>query len=239
MEGKSGRVACLSPPYIKKLMPTMMIATTDTDLLAMITAATSAVPVESVSLFYRDGGSDKVYHANLLPEGDGFVVHFAYGRRGSALVAGVKTATPAPLEKAKAIFDKIVGEKTSKGYTREEGGQLFASGADAGRVSGHVPQLLNDATETELTALLADDAWLMQTKHDGRRTMVHRQGETVVGSNRRGLIVALPQELHDSLFAILPDDTVLDGELVGTTLFAFDTTRWAGESLADTTYDAR
>ena len=109
--------------------------------------------VESVSLFYRDGGSDKVYHANLLPEGDGFVVHFAYGRRGSALVAGTKTVAPVPLEKAKGIFDKIVGEKVSKGYTREEGGRLFAGGADAGRVSGHVPQLLNDVTEAELAVL--------------------------------------------------------------------------------------
>ena len=79
----------------------------------------------------------------------------------------------------------------------------------------------------------------MQTKHDGRRTMVHRQGETVVGSNRRGLIVALPQELHDALLAVLPDDTVLDGELVGVTLFAFDTTRWAGESLTDALYATR
>lgn len=196
-------------------------------------------PVESVSLFYRDGGSDKVYHANLLPEGEGFVVKFAYGRRGSALVAGTKTTAPVTREKAKAIFDKLVAEKTSKGYTAEEGGQLFAGGADAGRVSGHVPQLLNEATEAELAALLADDAWIMQTKHDGRRTMVHRQGDAVVGSNRRGLVVALPQELHDCLLSCLPDDTVLDGELVGSILLVFDATRWAGISLADAVYAER
>lgn len=68
--------------------------------------------------------------------------------------------------------------------------------------------------------------------------MVHRQGETVSGSNRKGLIVALPQELYDDLLT-LPAETILDGELVGSTLYVFDTTQWAGTNLSDAPYSER
>jgi len=40
--------------------------------------------MKSVSLSYRDDRSDKVYRVELVPSGEGFVVNFAYGRRGSA-----------------------------------------------------------------------------------------------------------------------------------------------------------
>lgn len=199
---------------------------------------TPVTPVESISLYYRDGGSDKVYNASIIAEGDGFIVNFSYGRRGTALQAGTKTASPVTREKAQGIYEKLISEKTSKGYTPQEGGQLFAGGADAGRVSGNVPQLLNDATEAELMALLDNAGWVVQTKYDGKRIMAHRQDETVSGSNRKGLIVALPQELHDDLLT-LPAETILDGELVGTTLYVFDATQWAGKSLADAPYSER
>jgi bifunctional non-homologous end joining protein LigD len=203
-----------------------------------MTTASADSPVESVSLYYRDGGSDKVYHASIIAEGTGFLVNFSFGRRGAALQAGTKTAAPVPLDKAKNIYEKLVGEKTRKGYTAQEGAQLFTGSADAGRVSGNVPQLLNDTTETELAILLADDAWAVQTKHDGKRIMVHCQGDSVTGSNRRGLVIPLPQELHDCLLT-LPADTILDGELVGIVFYAFDTTRWAGQDLIDSPYSER
>lgn len=34
---------------------------------------------KTVSLFYREGSSDKEYHVSLEPKGEGFVVNFAYG----------------------------------------------------------------------------------------------------------------------------------------------------------------
>ncbi len=196
-------------------------------------------PIETTNLYYRDGGSDKIYNASIHADGDGYVVRFSYGRRGSALQAGTKTASPVAREKAKAIFDKLVEEKTSKGYTAQEGGQLFAGTEDAGRLSGNVPQLLNDATDAELAALLAGDDWVLQTKFDGKRIMLQKQNGAASGSNRKGLLVALPQELHDALLAVLPDDSVLDGELIGAVYYAFDTTRWAGASLNDVTYGER
>ena len=47
---------------------------------------------ENVTLYYRDAGSDKVYQAAVESSGNGFVVTFAYGRRGSTLTTGAKTA---------------------------------------------------------------------------------------------------------------------------------------------------
>jgi bifunctional non-homologous end joining protein LigD len=38
---------------------------------------------KSVSLYFKNGSSDKEYHATLEPKDDGFVVNFAYGRRTS------------------------------------------------------------------------------------------------------------------------------------------------------------
>ena len=40
---------------------------------------------KSITLYFCDGRSDKVYQANLQPKGAGFVVNFAFGRRGSTL----------------------------------------------------------------------------------------------------------------------------------------------------------
>lgn len=71
----------------------------------------------SVFLHYREGNSDKVYHVVLLQEPDGnYTVSFEYGRRGTQLQTGTKTPDPVSLEAAQKIFDKLVSEKTQKGY---------------------------------------------------------------------------------------------------------------------------
>lgn len=51
---------------------------------------------ESVSLFFKEGTSDKEYHAQLEPKDSGWIVNFQYGRRGSALRAESKTPQPLP-----------------------------------------------------------------------------------------------------------------------------------------------
>ena len=72
---------------------------------------------KKISLFFKEGTSDKEYHAQLEPKGSGFVVNFQYGRRGRALTAGTKTPNPLPQDKAEKIYDKLVQEKMAKGYT--------------------------------------------------------------------------------------------------------------------------
>ena len=74
--------------------------------------ATATMP-ESVTLYYREGSSDKVYQCAIEPSGDLFVVNFAYGRRGATLQTGTKTSSPVDYEMAKGIYDKVVGEKTA------------------------------------------------------------------------------------------------------------------------------
>jgi len=60
---------------------------------------------------------DKVYQATIEPEGGLFIVNFAFGRRGSTLGTGTKTASPVDHDTAKGIYDKLVNEKRAKGYT--------------------------------------------------------------------------------------------------------------------------
>lgn len=63
-----------------------------------------------ITLYYREGSSDKVYQAGVAPKDDGFIVQFQYGRRGSALQAGQKNPQPVPYGEAKSILDRLVRE---------------------------------------------------------------------------------------------------------------------------------
>jgi bifunctional non-homologous end joining protein LigD len=35
--------------------------------------------MEQITLYYRQGSSDKVYQASIVPQDGGYVVNFAYG----------------------------------------------------------------------------------------------------------------------------------------------------------------
>ena len=69
-----------------------------------------------ISLYFKEGGSDKIYNASIIKSGNGFVVNFAYGRRGNPPVTGTKTANPVGLYEAERIYNKLVRSKTDKGY---------------------------------------------------------------------------------------------------------------------------
>lgn len=198
--------------------------------------------ISSARLFYRDGSSDKEYHAAINQadtrhaEG-GYTVTFAFGRRGNALTAGTKTNTPVPLEKAQQIYDKLIAEKTAKGYTPDGSGAAFAMTDYEGRLSGLNPQLLNSIGEEAALQHLEDDTWCMQEKFDGRRIMVAVSGGKAEGSNRKGLYVSMPQEISDGL-ACLPD-CELDGELLGGSYVAFDLLRLGEADQRDRSYQER
>jgi len=171
-------------------------------------------------LYYRDGSSDKEYHVAINQAAGGFTVTFAFGRRGTALTAGMKTTSPVPLEKAQQIYDRLIAEKTAKGYTSHGSGALFALTENANRTSCLHPQLLNSVDEEAAKWYLVDDAWCLQEKFDGKRIMVVVKGGIVEGSNRKGLYVSLPQEVVDSLLHL--PDCELDGELLGEAYVVFD-----------------
>ncbi len=198
--------------------------------------------VASIRLFYRDGSLDKEYHAAVNhAEADqaegGYTVTFAFGRRGNALTAGTKTSMPVPLAKAQQIYDKLIAEKTAKGYTPDGSGAAFAMTDYEGRLSGLHPQLLNSIGEEAALRHVEDDAWCMQEKFDGKRIMVAVVGGKAEGSNRKGMYVSMPQEISDGL-SYLPDSE-LDGELLGGCYVVFDLLRLEDADLRDRPYQER
>jgi bifunctional non-homologous end joining protein LigD len=194
---------------------------------------------EQISLYYRDGSSDKVYHAQLKESEDGWVVNFQYGRRGSTLQTNTKTTTPVAYDRAKKIYDKLVAEKTAKGYTPGEDGTPYQGTARASQVTDLVPQLLNIIDEERLKELGVDDAWMMQEKIDGVRLMIRKQGDEVTGSNRKGLVVAMSMAIEARLKTIDYDNLVLDGEAVGDVYWVFDMLEAAGDDLREESAESR
>ena len=168
--------------------------------------------------------------------GEGYIVTYAYGRRGSNLTTGTKTPHIVTLAQANALHDKLVREKTAKGYqpTGETKAPYQQSGNE-GQDSGIRCQLLNAIDESELSRLLTGRTHCLQEKHDGRRLMVRKQGDEITGINRRGLVVAIPDAIREAVEHI-PYDVLIDGEAVGDTLHAFDLLEVKGNDLRQRRY---
>jgi bifunctional non-homologous end joining protein LigD len=150
-----------------------------------------------------------------------------------ALTSGTKTASPVDFEEAKKIYDKLVKEKTAKGYTPDQSGASYQSTEQAGNKSQFLPQLLNPISEKEAMNLITDKGWTSQEKMDGERRAAHAENGSVIGMNRKGLIVALPQAIVEELKTISAKLGAIrvDGELVGETLFVFDLHIYKGKNL--------
>ena len=174
---------------------------------------------ESSFLFYTGNGSDKVYQAHLRQKDAGWVVDYGNGPRGGTLRTGTKTATPLAYEAAKKIYDKLVREKTSGGYTPDQSGTLYTATDLAGRKSGELPQLPMAITEEQAELLFEDWTWGLQQKADGENRMLIIEGGTTRGTNRRGLFVDVPQHWTG---LVADGRTVIAGEHVGDRFLAFD-----------------
>lgn len=72
--------------------------------------------VRQTQLHFREGNSDKVYEVDLCETDGKYLVNFRYGRRGASLKEGTKTVSPVSLAEAEKAFQKLVDEKTRKGY---------------------------------------------------------------------------------------------------------------------------
>ena len=177
--------------------------------------------MESITLYFREGPSDKVYQASISPKDDGHMVHFAYGRRGSTLSTGSKTQTPVAYPIAKDIYYKLVREKMAKGY---KPGADAASGTPPDSPTKHTGiscQLLNPLHEQQLDQLLLNPDYWMQEKLDGRRLLLKKDRDQITGINRLGFPVAVPEPIARDV-ANYPRDFLLDGEAFGDTFHAFD-----------------
>jgi bifunctional non-homologous end joining protein LigD len=191
---------------------------------------------DQVTLYYREGSSDKVYQAAIAPAGELFVVNFAYGRRGSTLTTGTKTSSPVDYDAAKKIFTKLVNEKKAKGYTEGESGTPYTHSEK--QSSGILPQLLNPIEEADVERLLHDDDYCAQEKFDGRHLLVRKQSGQIEGINKKGLIVGLPATVVQDI-GKLSSDFIDDGEAVGDVYHTFDLLELNGENLRLLPYRAR
>jgi bifunctional non-homologous end joining protein LigD len=191
--------------------------------------STNTEQTERTSLYYRQGSTDKVYQASLEPQGESFVVNFAFGRRGSTLQTGTKTPQPVDYDLAKRIYEDVIREKKAKGYSEGPDGTPYRHTENEKRVTGLLPQLLNPIEEHEVQLLIRDPAWAMQEKFDGRRVLVRKNGAEIHGINRRGLVIGLPEPVFQSVRSIT-SDFIIDGECVGDLLYAFDLLAWDGEN---------
>lgn len=196
------------------------------------------MPTATATLYFKEGSSDKVYTANLEDTPQGCLVTFAYGRRGNALTTGTKTATPIPYEQAKQIFDKLIKEKTGKGYKPAGQDTTYANIAREQRDTGLRPQLLNPIDEAEAARLLSDPAYWAQEKFDGRRTFIKKQGSDIIATNRMGLSVGLLDTVLQVAQSIA-HDFIIDGELMGDSLCAFDILALDGQPLTGIRYSVR
>jgi bifunctional non-homologous end joining protein LigD len=191
---------------------------------------------DRVTLYYREGSSDKVYQAAIEPADELFVVNFAYGRRGSTLSTGTKTSSPVDYDTAKKIFTKLVHGKKAKGYTEGESGTRYQH-TDK-QSSGILPQLLNPIEEADVERLLCDDDYCAQEKFDGRHLLVRRQDDHIEGVNKKGLLVGLSQTVSDDI-RNLPGNFISDGESVGDDYRVFDLLEYDGEDLRQLPYRIR
>lgn len=186
---------------------------------------------KSIRLTFIEGSSDKEYNAQIVKDGEGYQVHFQYGRRNGTLQSGSKTTAPVDLDSAEKIYNKMVKEKTSKGYQIDGGASTSTFQPVAKEESGTIPQLLNPVDESELSDLISDSSFLFQKKYDGERRLAFKSGDSCFGGNRKGQKVSLPSEVVESLSK--ESDIELDGEIIGNTLYVFDLLKHNGKYYKD------
>lgn len=194
--------------------------------------------MKNISLYFQEGNSDKEYHASIEVSANGFVVNFAYGRRGSTLTTGTKTQEPVSIEAAQKIFDKLVKEKMAKGYVPDASCSPTEMIHQVKEKTGICCQLLNTIDESQVERYINDDRYLAQEKKDGERRMLNLEGECgslkLESINKLGFSAGYP-----SLFKALENSSkvnfLVDGELVNDTLFAFDLLHFNGIDLMNRT----
>ena len=181
------------------------------------------IELKKASLSFIEGGSAKFYHCEIAPCPDTpyFDVKFAYGRIGAAPNTGLKNSKPVSYEEAVKIFDKLVAEKTGKGY-RHDGKEVSIQTVGQKVDTGMRPMLMNEVEdETHLERLLDDPEWDIQEKFDGRRICVRLEGENSVACNRKGQMIPADLYIHQMRSLGFKGGTY-DGEDMGNRMVIFD-----------------
>ena len=193
-------------------------------------------------LTFSDGRSNKEYRVAIEPQGDGYVVNFAYGRIGSALKDGSKTSSPVDLAQAQKIAEKLLKEKIKKGYMPDE-----SEGTDMPVKSERQDivfrcQLSNPVTESKMASLVQQTRYIAQIKYDGERRPVFVENGQVTALNRTGEVVAINPAFVEPLVELANKyggKLELDCEDMGTHLRIFDVLFVDGADLKGSPFSMR
>jgi bifunctional non-homologous end joining protein LigD len=181
---------------------------------------------ERAELYFQQGSSDKVYHLQLESVQDQWSVQAQWGRRGSALQSDVKVSGTS-YEEAKRVYDRILREKTGKGYqiaqATANGNEAIAVGLPATKEhSGHTPELLTPVEEPEALLLAQDASWWFQQKFDGRRLAVQKTDGKYSGINKLGQLIPIDSRLAESLDLVQARSFLADGEITESRFYIWD-----------------
>ena len=181
---------------------------------------------ERAELYFRQGSSDKVYDLQLENAADKWSVQAQWGRRGSALQTDVKVCD-STYKEAKRVYDRILREKTGKGYqiaqATANGDAAISVGLPATKEhSGHVPELLTPIEEPEALQLVQDVSWWFQQKFDGWRLAVQKADGKYSGINKLGQIIPIDSRLAGTLDLVQTQGFLADGEITDSHFYIWD-----------------
>lgn len=181
--------------------------------------------MQSTRLTFTAEGSDKEYRIHLQQEGSGYIVYGENGRRNSTLKKQPKTDAPVSLEEATKLYNSILKKQLSKGYVQDNGSAVKPLATlqviQTEQVLKVRPvQLLKEAEESEVEALLRDDSKMMEEKKDGERRTLCKENGVVVGGNKKANATDVSSIQVDAMSEY--NQIEIDGELVGDIFYAFD-----------------
>ena len=198
---------------------------------------------ETIELYFQQGSSDKVYHLQLENVGEQWSVNAQWGRRGSALQGDTKVSSVA-YEEAKRVYDRIIREKTGKGYriaqATTNGDTPISVGLPAVKEhSGHAPELLTPIEEPEALQLAQDASWWFQQKFDGRRLAVQKMDGQYSGINKLGQLIPIDSRLTKYLESVQAQGFLVDGEITDSRFHLWDLLDINGTDLRIQPYEIR
>ena len=198
---------------------------------------------ETIELCFQQGSSDKVYHLQLKSVEEQWSVNAQWGRRGSALQSDAKVSS-VPYEEAKRVYDRIIREKTGKGYriaqATTNGNTPISVGLPSIKEhSGHTPELLTPIEEPEALQLVQDASWWFQQKFDGRRLAVQKTDGQYSGINKLGQLIPIDSRLAKSLESVQVDAFLVDGEITDSRFHLWDLLSINGTDLRVQPYEIR
>jgi bifunctional non-homologous end joining protein LigD len=198
---------------------------------------------ETIELYFQQGSSDKVYHLQLESVEEQWSVNAQWGRRGSALQSDTKVSSVA-YEEAKHVYDRIIREKTGKGYliaqATTSGDTPISVGLPSVKEhSGHAPELLSPIEEPEALQLAQDASWWFQQKFNGRRLAVQKADGQYSGINKLGQLIPIDARLTKCLESVQAEAFLVDGEITDSRFHLWDLLDINGTDLRIQPYEIR